>query len=78
MPYPESSKSADARPPVQNAELETATDATCPYHKGLISVNGSPEGQVYYCPIGRQYWRYRKDSTNGFTAHIRYPKLGIV
>ena len=78
MPYPESSKSADARPPVQSAEIECASDAICPYHKGLIASNGAPEGSVYWCPIGRQYWRYRKQTNDGFKSHLRYPKLGIV
>jgi hypothetical protein len=78
MNHPESSKSPDARPPVQASEIESAPDATCPYHKGLISVYGDTEGKVFWCPIGRQYWRYRKNSTDGFRAHLRYPKIGIV
>lgn len=78
MAHSESSKSPDSRPPVQNSELDTAQDAICPYHKGLITVTGSPEGVVYFCPIGRQYWRYRKHTNDGFRARLRYPKIGIV
>lgn len=79
MAHSESSKSADARPPVQNTELDSATDAICPYHKGLISLMGDREGSVFWCPIGRQYWRYRKNTLNGFTTRLNYPKrTGIV
>jgi hypothetical protein len=58
--------------------MQTATDAICPYHKGLISINGAIEGTVFWCPIGRQYWRYRKNTNDGFRTHLRYPKLGLV
>jgi len=78
MAKPESSKSSDARPPVQNSEMETADDAICPYHRGLISLNPPKEGTVFWCPIGRQYWRFRKDNTPGFTSRIVYPRIGIV
>lgn len=78
MVKPESSKSADARPPIQGPEMETADDAICPYHRGLIALNGAPEGAVFWCPIGRQYWRYRKDKTPGFHTRLSYPRIGIV
>lgn len=74
----ESSLSPDARPPVQRDEAERAEDATCPYHRGLIAVTGGHEGQVYWCPIGRQYWRYRKNTNDGFRTPLRYPKIGVI
>jgi hypothetical protein len=76
---PESSASPDARPPIQSTEAELAEDAICHRHKGLIAQSGGIEGQVYWCPIGRQYWRYRKDNQNaGFTSILRYPRTGVV
>lgn len=55
-----------------------ADDATCPYHRGLIISTGAAEGTVFWCPIGRQYWRYHVKSDDGFRAPIRYPRIGIV
>jgi hypothetical protein len=63
---------------VQRGEAESAEDATCPHHRGLISINGATEGAVFWCPIGRQYWRYRKNTNDGFRSRLLYPKLGIV
>jgi len=74
----ESSNSPDARPPIQASEAEGAQDAICPHHKGLVRVTPPAEGEVLWCPIGRQYWRYRKQSQIGFNSRIPYPKLGIV
>lgn len=78
MAHSESSRSPLARPPVQPPEIETAIDAICPYHKGLIRETGDIEGTVFWCPIGRQYWRYRKDSQDAFGARPTYKRLGIV
>lgn len=75
---PESSLSPIARPPIQRAEAEGAQDSICPYHKGLIRETGDTESTVFWCPIGRQYWRYSKHQQNGFTTRLRYPKLGLV
>lgn len=75
---PESGLSPDARPPVQASEAEAAEDAICPYHKGLITVTGAKEGAVFWCPTGRQYWRYRRHTNDGFRTRLRYPKLGLI
>lgn len=74
----ESTNSLDARPLVNDAEADEAEDATCPYHKGLITVTGAKEGAVFWCPIGRQYWRYRRHTNAGFKSRLRYPRLGLV
>lgn len=60
LPYPRSSL---ADPPISAEEARTATHTNCIWHKGLIA--GSPnqddtEGRVYFCPIGRMYWRYTR------------------
>jgi hypothetical protein len=75
---PESTVSPDARPPVQRDEAEAAPDSICPYHKGLVTLTGEREGAVFWCPIGRQYWRYRKNTNDGFRTRLRYPKIGVV
>jgi hypothetical protein len=75
---PESTKSPSARPPIQSMEAEYAEDAICPYHRGLIISTGAAEGTVFWCPIGRQYWRYHVKSDDGFRAPVRYPRIGIV
>jgi hypothetical protein len=64
-----------ARPPIQAIETEGADTAICPYHKGLIRETGDKEGTVFFCPIGRQYWRYTKQRS-GMYAPIQYPKYG--
>jgi hypothetical protein len=66
-----------ARPPIQAIETEGADTAICPYHKGLIRETGDKPNTVFYCPIGRSFWRYSPDRSS-FTAPIAYPKLGIV
>ena len=75
---PESSLSQDARPPIQRDEAEIAQDAICSYHKGLVRSVPPKEGEVFWCPIGRQYWRYRKNTNDGFRSRLSYPRIGIV
>lgn len=66
-----------ARPPIQPHEIEGVETAICRNHKGLISVTGDREGSVWYCPIGREFWRYSKQ-VNGFNTPLRYPKSGVI
>lgn len=66
-----------ARPPITPAEATVADTAICRNHKGLISVTGDKEGSVWFCPIGREYWRYSKQQ-NGFNTPLRYPKSGVI
>jgi hypothetical protein len=60
LPYP---KSDMADPPITRAEALAAEEATCCLHNGRIKTDPLPsdtDGRVYFCPIGRQYWRYKK------------------
>lgn len=66
-----------ARPPIQQVEVEHCDTAICPHHKGLIRETGDTEGTVFYCPIGRQWWRYSKQ-LSAFTAPLKYGKSGVV
>ena len=78
MIHPESSKSQDARPPIQPEEMAMCDDAICLNHRGLIRQTGAKEGTVFWCPVGRQYWRYKGRERTGFNARLNYPKTGIV
>ena len=75
--HPESSVSPHARPPIQPHELEVAQDAICVYHKGLIAQTGDKAGRVFWCPKGRQYWRYEPDRDAGFKTALPYGRVGI-
>lgn len=67
-----------ARPPIQPAEAESAEHSVCRNHKGLIRFSvEEKDGTVFYCPIGRQYWRYARNWT-GMTAPLAYPKSGVL
>jgi hypothetical protein len=66
-----------ARPPIQPLEAQVADTAICRHHKGLITITGDRDGSVWYCPIGKQYWRYSKEQSS-FTAPLTYPKAGVV
>jgi hypothetical protein len=66
MPYP---RSPLAEPPITSEEagsVDLATNTTvCRWHGGqLTSLNA--EGKVYFCPIGRQYWRFSKQLCDFF------------
>lgn len=73
----ESTLSTLARPPIQAHEIESAVDSVCPYHKGLIRETGDRPGKVFWCPIGRQYWRYEPNQQGGFTQALNYGRVGI-
>jgi hypothetical protein len=55
--YPSSTR---ANPPITEAEVKTATVAICRWHDGLVRVWGAKDGAVFFCPTGKQYWRWRK------------------
>ena len=62
LPYP-CSEIAD--PPIKRAETLAAKEAICCWHDGKIKTEPTPSdvyGRVYFCPIGRQYWRYSEQS----------------
>lgn len=69
-----------ALPPISAAEAKGADTAICPLHRGMIArmpTSMDREGRVYFCPIGGQYWRYRRER-GAFTAPLSYPRLGII
>lgn len=59
-----------ARPPIQPHEIEGAPTAICVLHDGLIASthNADEVGKVFYCPIGRQMWRFTKERTGMFAS----------
>lgn len=73
LPYP---RSDIADPPIAEAEARAAQDSICRHHKGLICQTGDVEGTVFFCPIGREYWRYTKQ-TSGMFKPLIYPRGGF-
>ncbi len=70
-----------ARPPIMPNEIERAEAAICPHHDGLIAYRpgaADKPGRVYFCPVGREYWRLAAGQRDGFTSPLRYPKGEIV
>lgn len=63
-----------ARPPVQPHEIESADTAICVTHDGLIASSFSPadEGKVFYCPVGRMFWRFSSKGTPGMYGPLNY------
>lgn len=47
-----------ADPPISDAEATAAKDSICCLHRGQIAVTGDVIGSVWYCDVGKQYWRY--------------------
>lgn len=48
-------------------------------HKGRIShspVETDTDGKVFFCPIGRQFWRYTRNR-GGMYSPLTYPKSGV-
>jgi hypothetical protein len=60
-----------ARPPIQPAEAEKADTSICPNHEGIVRFTGDAEGKVYWCPQGREFWRYTLKRT-GMNAPLNY------
>lgn len=68
------SQSAD--PPITEAEAREADHAVCTWHKGLITVTLDKDGRVFWCPVGKEYWRYRRRGAQW--AKLNYDQRGIV
>jgi hypothetical protein len=66
-----------ADPPISQEEARAAAHATCWYHNGLVRLTGAREGTVFYCPIGREAWRFSKGSAAD-TRPIQYSSVGVV
>ena len=66
--------SARANPPITAAEAKKAGIAICPWHNGIITTWGAPDGSVHDCPIGKMYWRYVKRTD----PRMPLPKVGIL
>ena len=69
-----------AEPPISIAEAKAARETVCRYHKGIVGQPGGAkdaEGTVFLCPVGRQYWRYTKQ-TGGMFSPLNYRRMGIV
>jgi|SRR6516162_4956023 hypothetical protein len=71
LPYPASSL---ADPPITAAEawaVDLGRDTTiCRWHRGQYT-HLNIDGRVYFCPIGRSYWRYTTQP-NEFLKPLRY------
>jgi len=66
-----------ARPPIQAHEVADPSkiqQCNCPYHGGLIARSyGKDEiGKVFYCPIGRQFYRFTNKWQGGFDSPLPY------
>lgn len=66
-----------ARPPIQASEVQGATTAICVNHNGLIRMTGDQEGRVFFCPLGREFWRYGK-AAPGINAPLSYEREAIL
>ena len=67
---------SDATPAITADECEEWRVAICRYHKGRIGqglVAGDREGNVYFCPVGRSYWRLTK-TMNQMMAPLKWPR----
>jgi hypothetical protein len=69
--------SAAADPPITEAEARAASAAICRRHNGLIRLTGDKPDAVFFCPIGKQYWRYSKKDGAHYKS-IAYSSKGIV
>jgi len=50
--------STRANPPITEAESAGATVAIFRWHDGRVW--GAKDGVVFFCPTGKQFWRWRK------------------
>ena len=73
LPYPASSL---ADPPITLSEalaVDLGRDTTiCRWHRGQYT-HLNADGNVYFCPIGRMYWRHTKRPSE-FLRPLPYPK----
>jgi hypothetical protein len=72
--YPSSSR---ADPPITDAETAVAQVSICRWHNGLVRVTGDKDKAVFWCPTGKQYWRWRKPDQM-FWRSFKLPRRGIV
>jgi hypothetical protein len=74
-PYPASSL---ADPPITLTEalaVDLAHDTTpCRLHRGQYT-HLNADGKIYFCPIGRMYWRYAKRPSE-FLKPLTFPRIG--
>jgi hypothetical protein len=71
LPYARSNR---ADPAITHAEALAAPPTNCRWHNGLIKTEPTQDdtdGKVFFCPIGKMYWRYTK-SSEGFFKPLRY------
>ena len=61
-----------ARPPIQIHETENAPHSICPFHNGLVRETGDVEGKVFFCGVGRMFWRYTAKWQTGFNGPLQY------
>ena len=68
-----------ADPPILLEEINAARglgdqETVCRWHKGLIATSPTAmdtEGRVFYCPVGRMWWRYTK-KISGMHSPLSY------
>jgi hypothetical protein len=51
--------STRADPPITDAEALAAPVSICRWHDGLVKFTGAKDKAVFWCPTGKQYWRWR-------------------
>lgn len=61
-----------ARPPIQEQEARTAVESLCPQHKGHLDPAWHTTGRVFFCPIGRMYWRVGGAWAQGMYVPLTY------
>ena len=66
-----------AEPPITEDEARVAGESICKYHKGLILQTGDVNGRVFFCPLGRMFWRFTTQQ-GGMYQPLRYGRSGIV
>jgi hypothetical protein len=76
LPHPASTL---AEPQITAEEARAATETICRWHEGLIAsspTSSDTEGKVFFCPIGRMYWRYTKQ-LSWFLRPLNYSKIEV-
>jgi hypothetical protein len=66
-----------AYPPISQEEARSAGVSICRWHGGLVRMTGEKDGRVFYCPKGREYWRF-SNKNREFYKPISYSRKGIV
>jgi hypothetical protein len=72
LPY---RRSDIAEPAITPDEARAPETAICRWHNGHIGhtrVSSDAEGKVYFCPMGRMYWRLNKRMSD-FLKPLTYP-----